>query len=339
MRGEFELIALLRERIAAAGADRSPRLVTGSGDDAAVTRTGRVTVTSVDAVVDGVHFRRSGFPPAAIGAKALGAALSDIAAMGAQAGEVYVQVGLPMDASEAEVLAIADGLGEAAAATGSAVAGGDVTASPTLFLAVTAVGYAQRLDDVVTRAGASAGDVLVVSGPVGGAAAGLLLLENPDLAEGISSQQATALRERQLRPVPRLEAGAALAAAGATAMIDLSDGIAGDAGHLARASAVHMEVDVVTVPVQSGVTEVAAAAGVAAEALALAGGEDYELLAAVPADRVGDALAALRQAGLDPAAVGGVEGGEGLVLRGARGREVNVRGYDQLRSRAPAGPT
>jgi thiamine-monophosphate kinase len=339
MRGEFDLIRRLRERIAAAGSDSGDRLLIASGDDAAVTAASGVSATSVDCVVDGVHFRRATFPPEAIGAKALAAALSDLAAMGADPGEAYVQVGLPDDLSEAALIGIADGLAEVAAQARVAVAGGDLVASPVLFLAITAVGHAATLDRLVTRAGAKAGDVLLVTGPLGGAAAGRLLLDRPELERAVDAQTAARLRSRQLRPLPRLAAGSALAAAGARAMIDLSDGLAGDARHLAEAGAVRLVVDLGTVPTERGVAEVARAAGEDAELLVAAGGEDYELLAAVGPDRVEDALTSLRDAGLVPALVGGVEAGEGLVLRSATGRELDVRGYDQVSSRAPAGPT
>ena len=339
MRGEFELIDLFRERIAAAGAGTGVRVVVGSGDDAAVTVPRGVTATSVDAIVDGVHFRRETFPPFAIGAKALAAALSDLAAMGAEAGEAYVQAGLPADLSEEDVAGIADGLGATAAEAEVTVAGGDVVASPVLFLSVTAVGHAKSDAELVTRAGAQPGDAVLVTGPVGGAAAGLLLLERPELADELDAGAAAALRDRQLRPRPRLAAGRALARAGTSAMIDLSDGLAGDAGHLARASGVRIAIDVSDVPSHAGVAEVAVAAGEDPELMVAAGGEDYELLATIRRESVGAALAALRDTGLAPAVVGGVETGEGLVLRGARGRELNVRGYDQMRSRAPAEPT
>jgi thiamine-monophosphate kinase len=337
VRGEFELIALLRERIAKAGADASGRVLVGSGDDAAVTAPAGVTATSVDAVVDGVHFRRRTFPPAAIGAKALAAALSDLAAMGAAPGEAYVQVGLPADIGEDEVLGIADGLATAARAAGVAVAGGDVVASPVLFLAVTVVGHAEREDELLTRAGARPGDALIVTGPLGGAAAGLLLLERPELAAGLDPALGDELRARQLEPRARLEAGAALARAGASAMIDLSDGLAGDAGHLAAAGSVRLEL--ASVPAARGVAEVAAAAGDDPEEFVARAGEDYELLAAVPAGRLQAAIDALMESGSDPAVIGGVETGEGVVLRGATGRELNVRGYDQVHSPARGGPT
>jgi thiamine-monophosphate kinase len=339
MRGEFELIDLLRERIAAAGAGSSARLIVGSGDDAAVAEPGGATATSVDSIVDGVHFRRGTFPPEAIGAKAMASALSDLAAMGAGPGEAYVQLGLPDDLTEPELVGIADGLAESANEAGVAVAGGDIVASPVLFLAVTAVGHASAAADLVTRSGARPGDALLLTGPVGGAAAGLLLLERPELDAGLSPGTADALRARQLRPRARLEAGRALAVAGATAMIDLSDGLAGDAGHIASVSSVRIAVEMSAVPVQDGVAETAAAAGEDAERLIAGGGEDYELLAAVPPGRVDDAIAALADTGLAPAVIGGVEAGEGVVLRDATGRELDVRGYDQVRSRVPGEPS
>jgi thiamine-monophosphate kinase len=339
MRGEFELIDLLRERIAAAGAESSERLVVGSGDDAAVTAAGGVTATSVDAIVDGVHFRRRTFAPEAIGAKAMASALSDLAGMGAAPGEAYVQVGLPGDLADDELSLIADGLAAAAAESDVVVAGGDVVASPVLFLAVTAVGHADSADNLVTRSGAQPGDAVLLTGPVGGAAAGLRLLEHPELADALDGETAAALRARQLRPRARLAAGRALAAAGATAMIDLSDGLAGDAGHLATAGAVRLVIEMGAVPIQAGVSEVAAALGEDPELLAASGGEDYELLATLPRDRVDAVVAALRDAGPGPAVVGGVEVGEGVVLRGSTGRELDARGYDQVSSRVPAEPT
>jgi thiamine-monophosphate kinase len=338
MLGEFDLIALLRERIAAAGATVGDHVIVGSGDDAAVVEPRGPAVTSVDALVDGVHFRRSTFPPDAIGHKALAVALSDLAAMGAQPGEAYVQLGVPEDVSQDELAGIADGLGSVAYDYSVSVVGGDVVASPVLFVAITVVGYVREESPHVTRAGAQEGDVLVLTGPVGGAAAGLLLLEDEAMGSGLDSARIEALRERQLRPQALVGAGLALARSGATAMIDVSDGIGADAGHIAAASGVRCVVELGPGCVAPGVAEVAEAAG--RDALALAsGGEDYELLWAVPEGRLEEALEAVRGTACDPALAGRVEAGEGVVLNGLTGREVSDGGFDQIRSRAPGGPT
>src|SRR4051812_4262173 len=225
--GEFELLAKLRERLPPAG----DRVKVGSGDDAAVTVPGGATATSVDAIVDGVHFRRAEAPLQLVGRKALATALSDLAAMGAEAGEAYVVLGAPPDLAEAEFDALLDGLLALAAETGTTLAGGDLTRAPALTLAVTVVGHAPGADQLVPRSGAEPGDVLVLTGELGAAAAGRLLLDRPELGAGLAPATAGRLRDRQLDPAPRLRSGRALVAAGAKAMIDLSDGLAGDALH------------------------------------------------------------------------------------------------------------
>lgn len=334
--GEFELIAAARERLRAAGAASAPRLVLGSGDDAAVTLPGGGAVaTTVDAFVDGVHFRRATATSRAIGRKALAGALSDLAAMGAEPGEAYVVLGVPEDLDERGCLEVLDGLVEGAAAWGVAVAGGDVTRAPALFLALTATGYADGPESFVTRAGACPGDVVAVTGELGGAAAGLRLLERPELAGSMDPALVEALRARHLEPVPRLREGRALAAAGASAMVDVSDGLAADAGHVAAASGVRIELDAAAVPIQAGVADSAQASGADAQALALAGGEDYELLACVPAEQLDAAVAAVAAAGSALTPVGTVAAGSGVELLNATEAALSARGYDQLR--APAG--
>lgn len=327
--GEFELIEALRERLPAEAA----RLVVGSGDDAAVTVPGGATATSVDALVEGVHFRLAtqGFGLEDVGAKALATALSDLAAMGAAAGEAYVVLGVPPELGEPELLRLADGLAEVAAATGTAIAGGDVSRSPVLSLAVTVVGHAPRPELLVTRAGASPGDLLVLTGELGGAAAGLLLLERPELAGAVAAETGERLRHRQLRPTPRLRAGAALAAAGATAMIDLSDGLAGDAGHVAARSQAALRIEAAAIPLAKGLAEVAAAAGRDPLELAVSGGEDYELLAAIPAQRLTEAATRIGEAAetsLTP--IGEVGAGEGAEIRLPGGGTLRTAGFDQL---------
>ena len=325
--GEFELLAKLRERLPQAG----PRVKLGSGDDAAVTVPGGATATSVDAIVDGVHFRREEAMLDAVGRKALATALSDLAAMGAEAGEAYVVLGAPADLGEDDFLTLLDGLLELAAATGTTLAGGDLTRAPALTLAVTVVGHAPKSEDFVSRSGAQSDDVLVLSGEIGGAAAGRLLLDDPALARAVPDETASRLRARQLDPTPRLRTGQALAAAGARAMIDLSDGLAGDAGQLAASSGVALEIDAVALPLAPGVAEVAAAAGRDPLELTVSGGEDYELLAALPAERLDEATARVGEAAeATLTAIGRVKTGEGVRIRLPGGASLEAGGYDHF---------
>jgi thiamine-monophosphate kinase len=329
--GEFELIAALRERLgSAAVASPGSRLVVGSGDDAAVTEVSGAVVTTVDAAIEGVHFEGATTPLRAVGHKALAGALSDLAAMGAEPGEAYVQLGLPRDTSEEDCLALTDGLADVARAHGVTVAGGDVTSAPVLLLAVTAVGYAPSAKELVVRSGARPGDALAVTGELGGAAAGLILLRDPQLPAGLSAEVADALRDRQRRPEPRLTAGRALAAAGATAMIDISDGLGGDARHLAEASRVSARIELSALPLSNGVEAVAGASGSDPLELATAGGEDYELLVALPPARLEDASQALEALGLRLTAIGEVATGEGVELIEVDGSSRPPRGFDHL---------
>ena len=324
--GEFELLARVRERLPAAG----PRVRVGIGDDAAVTVPGGATATSVDALVEGVHFRRDQGSLAQIGRKALAAALSDLAAMGAEPGEAYVVLGVPPDLDEDGCVELLDGVAELAAAAGTTLAGGDVTRAPALTVAITAVGHAPGPELLVTRAGARPGDALVLSGEIGGAAAGLLALERPETAAGLAAETAERLRARQLEPRPRLDAGRALARAGATAMIDLSDGLGGDARHLAEESGVGIRIDAGALPLAAGVAAVAAAAGRDPLQLAVSGGEDYELLAALPTGRLEEATAAVAAAKATLARVGEVVAGRGVEIRLPGGRLLEPAGFDQL---------
>jgi thiamine-monophosphate kinase len=330
--GEFELLAKLRERLPAAG----PRVRLGAGDDAAVTVPGGATATSVDALVEDVHFRRAHASPAQIGRKALATALSDLAAMGAAAGEAYVVLGAPPQLSEEEALELIDGIAELASATGTTVAGGDVTRAPVLTLTVTVVGHAPAPELLVGRGGAQPGDLLVLTGEIGGAAAGLLLLEDPGLAAALAPETAERLRQRQLDPTPRLAAGHALAAAGARAMIDLSDGLGGDAAHLAAASGAGLRLDAAALPLAKGVAEVALAAGRDPLELAASGGEDYELLAALAPERLAEAstaIGAAAEATLTP--VGEIVAGEGVEIRLPGGGLLATNSFDQLGDLSP----
>lgn len=325
--GEFELLAKLRERLP----PNDPRVRLGSGDDAAITVPGGATATSVDSLIEGVHFRRELSSPAQIGHKALAAALSDLAAMGAETGEAYIALGVPPDLKEDDCLELLDAAATLARQTGTTLAGGDISRAAVLTVTVTVVGHAGGPERFVTRSGAEPGNAVAVTGELGGAAAGLLALEHPQTVEALEDRVAASLCSRQLEPGARLEAGLALARGGATAMIDLSDGLAGDARHLARASATNLRIDAALLPIASGVAEIAAGTGQSALDLALHGGEDYELLVTLPRQRLQPAMAALRKSGLALTAIGEVAAGEGSVeIRLPGGGLAASVGFDQL---------
>ncbi|MEA2360990.1 MAG: thiamine-monophosphate kinase [Thermoleophilaceae bacterium] len=298
---ELDLIRAIQ----AALTNRGERTVRWTGDDAAVVRARPLAVTSIDTVVDGVHFSLATHAPADVGWKALATALSDIAAMGAQPGEAYVALVLPAGFDGA--LELVGAMEELAARCGVTIAGGDVVGGPALTVTVAVTGWAEREEELAGRDGAREGDLVGVTGELGGSEAGRRLLEQ-------GSREPAGLVRRHLRPEPRLREGRALAAAGASAMIDLSDGLATDAGHLAAASGVELRLKLDALPCAPGVEPVAAAIG----------GDDYELLFTIAPGRREAAEAAGPVSWL-----GDVRSGSGLVLLDADGRPVEgLRGYE-----------
>jgi thiamine-monophosphate kinase len=305
MASELELIAAVQ----AALGPQPARVLTGPGDDAAVVRADAVAVTSIDTVVDGVHFTLSTHSPADVGHKALATALSDIAAMGAGPGEAFVSLALPPGFDGA--LELVDGMRALAERQGVAIAGGDVVSAPVLAVTVAVTGWSGAADRLAYRSGACAGDDVGVTGELGGSGAGLLELQG--------GARDGAHVERHRRPEPLLAAGLALAGAGVSAMIDVSDGLATDAGHLARASGVTLDLRLAAIPL---------AAGVEAEFAATAG-DDYELLFTAPPDRREAVERAAAATGTRVAWLGDVRAGGGLVeLRAADGEIVELRGYE-----------
>jgi thiamine-monophosphate kinase len=317
---ELELIAAIRRELAPAG----ERVLVDTGDDAAVVRARPVAVTSVDTVAEGVHFTRRTHSPADIGHKALATALSDLAAMGAEPGEAYASLALPAAMDPADALDLARGMAQLARDEGVTLAGGDVVGAESLVVSVTVTGWAQDAGELVTRAGARPGDVVGVTGALGASGAGLAVLGGAGGAlDAASAERLTAVHRR---PRARLAAGRALAQAGATAMIDLSDGLATDAAHVAEASGVALTVHLDDVPVSAGVAE---AVEGDASAFAVTAGEDYELLFCVGPARWDQAAAAAARAGAPATRLGLVDHGSGLTLLGRDGLAVEgLGGYE-----------
>ncbi len=300
----------------------------GIGDDAAVVRSSGVSVTSVDAMVEGTHFRlQEGFgPPAEIGHRALAGALSDLAAMGAHPGEAYLVLGLPEGFPEEQALELVRAAAGLARATGTLIAGGDVVSAPALIVSVTAVGWAAAPEQLVTRSGARPGDLVGVTGSLGAAAAALAVMEGRAPRTPAS---APALR-RAAAPQPRLREGLALASEGVHAMIDVSDGLAADASHLALSGGVQLELRLPDLPLDDGVAEVAEALGVDPWRLAAGGGEDYELCFCAAPERRERVQRALQDAGGATVTwIGEVhEGTPELVLLNEHGERVELAGYE-----------
>ncbi|MFN8194736.1 MAG: thiamine-phosphate kinase [Nocardioidaceae bacterium] len=293
--GEFALIDALTEVFA-----QGEHVLIGPGDDAAVlrVRTGHVVV-STDLMVEGRHFRRDWASATDIGHRAAAQNLSDINAMGGRATSLTIGLAAPTDLPAQWALDFARGFAEEAALVGASVVGGDLTGAREVVVAVTVLG-ACTVSPVV-RSGAEAGDVVALCGRQGWAAGGLAVL-------GRGFRSPRVLVEAYRRPEPPYDAGPAAADAGATAMIDVSDGLVADAGHLAHESGVAIALRTSQLVVPEPLHAVAAALGADPMQFILGGGDDHALLATFPAD-----------AALPPGwtAVGEVLEGEGVTVDGA----------------------
>lgn len=293
------------------------------GGDCAVVpeASGSNLLLSTDLSIEQVHFRREWLRFDEVGWRAAAAALSDLAAAGAEAIGLLAAITVPRDADEADLTQLMRGVGDAAASVGGQVLGGDLSAGPVWALAITVIGRAAL---PVSRRGARPGDGIWVTGALGGARAALETWRR-------GAEPEAEARRSFAHPVPRLQAGRWLAAHGATAMLDLSDGLAGDAVHLAAASAVELRLELDHLPVAPSVSGSAAALGIGPARFAAEGGEDYELLVALPAEFGRDgAEAFLAEVAIPLSRIGTVAAGAGLrlVLGGA---EIALAGFDHFR--------
>ena len=269
--GEFGLIARITRRLPA-----GPSTLLGPGDDAALVAVpDRRVVISTDVLVDGRHFRRDWSSAEDVGHRAAAANLADIAAMGAVPTALVVALCTPPDLSVTWAEELADGLGTEAASAGAAVVGGDISASPTLTIAVTALGDLENRPPV-TRGGARPGDVVAVAGRLGFAAAGYTVL-----CRGFRTPKI--LVDAHRRPEVPYRAGPEAALLGATAMIDVSDGLLADLGHVATASGVAIDLQKNKFPLPGQIRDAATALGVDPYTWLLTGGDDHALAATFPA--------------------------------------------------------
>jgi len=333
--GEFALIARLT-----AGLPSRADVALGVGDDAALLNLSdfaadALLVVTCDAQVERQHFTLGVATPEEIGHKALAVNLSDLAAMGAKPLWALVSLLLPRALDVATLDGVYVGLRSLAARYSVALVGGNVSATDgPLAIDVTALGRVPR-DQALSRAGGHPGDLILVTGTLGAAAAGVLLQGGDARLAALPAETRRLARAAQVSPQPRVAEGRALAASGVvTAMLDVSDGLAADLGHLCSASDASAELDADAMPVDPAASGISAALGRDAIQLALGGGEDYELLFTVRPDGLEQALAVVAQAGGVARVIGRLtEPGSDLLIRFADGRieKLVARGWDHLR--------
>ena len=311
-KGEFELIEALaavcaRRSLAQTESlgERGFRLRLSIGDDAAAwdAAPGAIVFTT-DTMVDGTHFDLSRIRWRELGWKSMAASLSDVAAMGCAPTFSVVTLGLRPDLPVGGLEEMYEGMQDACVRYGGAIVGGDVVRSPVLFITVSMQGAAWRSTPLLTRSGASPGDLVAVTGHLGSSAGGLLVLRG---AARPGSPEARPLIDAHNRPQPRVELGAALARAGATAVIDVSDGLVDDLGKLAKASGVDAVIRSDLVPVHPSLKRLFPDRRLD---LALGGGEDYELLFTASPETV---EAAAARTDIPVTVIGSTSEGDGLV--------------------------
>ncbi|MGH2764866.1 MAG: thiamine-phosphate kinase [Actinomycetota bacterium] len=313
---------------------KAPGVVVAVGDDAAVVEPGRHQgVLTADMLVEGVHFELGATSAHDLGYKAISVNVSDVAAMGGSPRYGLACLGLSEGIEAAWVMELYGGMREAADEYGMAIVGGDTSRADRAVVSVTLSGEVAE-GRAVTRSGARAGDVLVVTGSLGGSAGGLRIARDAGRhrTDALSTEWGRSLLAIHERPRARVGEGQALGAAGARAMIDLSDGLAIDLGRLCEESGVGARVRLPDLPITPGLVDLSAATDADPLDLALHGGEDYELLAALPPDAVEEARRTIvERFGTRLTEIGEVVEGSGLVaLRGELEEPLEPKGWDHF---------
>jgi thiamine-monophosphate kinase len=326
--GERGLIERIRSRLSPPLQD----VLVGVGDDAAAVAWAKGTLLlTTDMLLEDVHFRRTTTTFRDVGAKALAVNLSDIAAMGGQPRFAVLALAVPPATRVSDVDELYAGMEEMAARHAVALLGGDTCAGPHgMVLTVTVVGHIQGLP--LCRSGARTGDAIVVTGTLGAAAAGLAVLERG--AVPLSAEVVNTLEQAHRMPIPRVREGRLIHASGvATAMIDLSDGLASDLGHIARESGVGADVQLATLPVGDATRQLAAVLSVDPWTWPVSGGEDYELLFTVPSrDAAALAKRIVSETGTPACVIGKIRPpSDGVRFLDETGRQLPMRdGFDHF---------
>jgi thiamine-monophosphate kinase len=329
--GEFGLIARIT-----AGLPQSADVIVGVGDDAAILDIGcgELLVATCDAQVEDTHFRLRYTNPHDVGRRALAVNLSDIAAMGARPRFALISLLMPPTLDIAVLDGIYEGLREEAAQFGVALVGGNIARNAErLIIDITLLGTGTR-NMLLRRDSAKPGDAVMVTRSLGSAAAGLLVLEDEQLAAKMPSENLVGVMAALRTPTPRVAAGQWLAQHDVTAGMDVSDGLAADLSHICEASGVGVHIEAESLPIQPEVVTLATLAGREPQDLALFGGEDYELVFTVPADRA-DVLAheLFVATGVKATAIGTICEGTAMILfRQGKPSPLRSNGWDHLRS-------
>ena len=330
---EDQLIAAIRRVLSG----EFPGVQVGIGDDAAVVEAGTgSTVLTTDMLIEGVHFERTSISARDLGAKSIVVNLSDIAAMAASPRYAMVSLGIPADVEAAWVMELFGGMRAACDEYALTLVGGDTNRADAIVIAVAVVGEVGS-GHAVTRSGAHPGDLVVVTGSLGAAAGGFLLsrIHPSKLTHALTEPWGRELLDAQARPVARVGEGQSLAQAGATAMMDLSDGLAKDLSRLCEASGVGARVELARVPVAEALRRAAGFLEVDPLELALGGGEDYELLGTIDLTNLERARNDLHERfGVTLTDVGVIID-DGLVAVDAEGREspLEPKGWDHFATR------